>query len=309
MIPNTIHFIFGMNKDFGGKPFSFIHYMAVYTAWKINRPDKILFHYAFEPDGYWWEQARPFLTLNQVEAPDTIFGNPIKYYAHKADVVRLEVLSKYGGIYLDLDVICINSFRPLLQHDCVLGIEPSDRHGSGGLSNAVILSKADSEFLSTWYGRYKDFDGRSHIGHSVKLPWMLANDHSSLIHIEDEYSFCYPFASDHTATHHFWFSSFPLRLRLLLVSKALVARALAGKGRGNTRPAPLRLAHVMHTKRWHHAKHSKSFCVHLWEARWWEPYLKHLSPEYILNESSNFAVLMRSIIGREELLAMCKWNG
>ena len=36
-----------------------------------------------------------------------IYGNEIEHFAHKADVIRLEVLRDYGGIYLDTDVLVI----------------------------------------------------------------------------------------------------------------------------------------------------------------------------------------------------------
>lgn len=34
-----------------------------------------------------------------------VFGNPVWHYAHKADVIRLEALKEFGGIYLDVDVL------------------------------------------------------------------------------------------------------------------------------------------------------------------------------------------------------------
>lgn len=36
-----------------------------------------------------------------------IFGRKVDHYAHKADVLRLEVLRDYGGIYLDTDILVI----------------------------------------------------------------------------------------------------------------------------------------------------------------------------------------------------------
>jgi len=38
MIPNIFHFCYGFTKDFGGKPFSLVHYLALKSAYEINRP-------------------------------------------------------------------------------------------------------------------------------------------------------------------------------------------------------------------------------------------------------------------------------
>lgn len=37
----------------------------------------------------------------------SIRGNEIEHFAHKADVIRLEALRDWGGIYLDTDVVVV----------------------------------------------------------------------------------------------------------------------------------------------------------------------------------------------------------
>ena len=49
MIPNIIHFIYGLDPSFGGKPFMLFHYLAIKSAYEVNKPDKIYFVYAYEP--------------------------------------------------------------------------------------------------------------------------------------------------------------------------------------------------------------------------------------------------------------------
>lgn len=80
-------------------------------------------YYKYESDGVWWERAKEFVELVQVSVPRQIFGNKLYTCAHKADVLRLIILFKYGGIYLDIDTICIKPFAPLLKYDLVLGRE------------------------------------------------------------------------------------------------------------------------------------------------------------------------------------------
>jgi len=122
MIPNQFHFVFGLKEDFGGKPFNILHYLAIKSAYDLNKPDAMYFYYTYEPSGEYWDKAKSYLTLVQVEAPTEIFGNPITHVAHKADIIRLQALYENGGIYMDMDTICVKSFEPLLNEKTVLGI-------------------------------------------------------------------------------------------------------------------------------------------------------------------------------------------
>jgi len=183
-IPNVIHFIFGLQD---GGSFDFMHYLAIKSAHDCNKPEAIKFYYKYEPTGEWWEKSKPYLTLIKVEPPTEIFGNKIFHPAHQADVIRLETLIKEGGIYLDMDVVCFNSFRPLLRHNCVLG-----REGWVGLCNAVILARPGARFLKNWYSHYRNFDSTKWNEHSVRLPLQLAKENPEDIHIEDRYAFFWP---------------------------------------------------------------------------------------------------------------------
>jgi hypothetical protein len=35
-----------------------VHYLAVKSAYDINKPDKIFLYYTFEPSGEWWEKDK-----------------------------------------------------------------------------------------------------------------------------------------------------------------------------------------------------------------------------------------------------------
>ena len=50
-IPNIFHFCFGFTPDFGGKPFSLVHYLAVKSAHEVNKPDMMHFYHKYEPTG------------------------------------------------------------------------------------------------------------------------------------------------------------------------------------------------------------------------------------------------------------------
>lgn len=221
MIPNIFHFVFGMAPDFGGKPFSLAHYLSVRSAVELNKPDKAILHYQYEPEGEWWEKAKPLLTQNKIVAPDSVMGNPLRHVAHQADVVRLRALQETGGIYLDLDTISVRPLTNLLQYQFVIGqelkpayvpknfrqrIKYSIRKGLGlikentgqstGLCNAVLLSEKNSVFVNKWLEEYKSFrsTGRDKYWneHSVQVPLRLAEQYPEHITKLSPYAFHYP---------------------------------------------------------------------------------------------------------------------
>lgn len=195
-IPNIFHFVFGFQEDFGGKPFSLVHYLAIKSALHVNRPEKINFYYKHRPNETWFEALLPYLDCVQVEPPTHIFDRQLCHYAHRADVFRLHVLLEQGGIYMDLDTICRRPFTPLLHHACVIGVQGT-AEGPFGLCNGVLLAKPKSEFLQLWYEDYKNFrsTGRDQYWdeHSVKVPLSLSRSFPDCVHVEPYTSFHDPF--------------------------------------------------------------------------------------------------------------------
>ncbi|HEY6064453.1 MAG TPA: glycosyltransferase, partial [Chitinophagaceae bacterium] len=217
MIPNILHFVFGMAPDFGGKPFSLVHYLSMKSAVELNKPTAAILHYQYEPEGEWWEKAKPLLTLNQITTPDSFMGQPLYHVAHKADIVRLQALKETGGIYLDLDTISVKPLTDLLDHSFAIGQELKPKYipknwrqrvkyklgmikenskNATGLCNAVLLSEKNSEFVNLWLEEYKTFrsKGRDKYWneHSVQVPERLAAIHTEKITQLSPYAFHYP---------------------------------------------------------------------------------------------------------------------
>ena len=180
MIPNVFHFCYALLPE---AKFGFLEYLAIKSAYEVNRPEQIYLHYRHECSGPWWENACELATLRKAEAPTEIFGRPIQHYAHQADVLRLLVLKQEGGIYLDIDTICLRPFTDLLGHPCVMGWEA--RHG---LCNAVILSEPEGRFLRAWLESYRTFRSTGHDKywgeHSVRMPARLARSPELRPHIK-----------------------------------------------------------------------------------------------------------------------------
>lgn len=193
-IPNILFYCFGFDANFGGKPWSLVHYVCVRSAIDRLRPQAAFVYYDHEPKGIWWEETLKLVQAIKVRAPREIFGNPLAHAAHRADVVRLELLLRHGGIYLDADVLVHRSFDELLDHSVVLGEEGVD--GEIGIANAVILAEPGAPFLQRWYEEYRWFRsvGRDQHWneHSVRVPRILAQSNPREVTVLPYNAFYWP---------------------------------------------------------------------------------------------------------------------
>lgn len=198
-IPNQMIFCLSTTADDPPWPFTFVHYLAIKSAWHVNRPERMLFLMESEPSGPWWEMAKPLLTLVPVDVPREVFGQPVPHGAHRCDVMRLMALREFGGIYLDLDVWCMRPFDNLLEHDVVMGEEFGQ-----GLCNAVILARPNSRFIERWLAEYRWFRSRgrdAYFGeHSVRLPRLLQREPETNVTVLPPTAFFWPmYWPDHVA--------------------------------------------------------------------------------------------------------------
>ncbi|HTR43254.1 MAG TPA: glycosyltransferase [Pseudomonadales bacterium] len=200
LIPRTLHFCyFGLDTPW--QDFSLVYYLAIKSAIEFIQPEKVFFYNTVEPQGRYWEAIAPRVERIQCEPPREIYGRPLYHYAHQADVVRLQRLYQAGGIYLDMDTICLRPFDSLLKHPCVLGIQDYP-YPKKGLCNAVILCEPHSAFIEEWLKSYDRFrsTNKHHYWdeHSVLVPWDLAKmtgdnqSGRSDLHVEPVESFFRP---------------------------------------------------------------------------------------------------------------------
>ena len=278
MIPNIFHFIFGLSPDFGGKPFGLVHYIAIKSCLNINRPDKVNFYFEYEPDNYYWSIIKKDLTLVKILAPDEFQGKKLNHVAHKADVLRLQILQSEGGVYMDLDTICV---RPLgIHYDSkfIIGAQAKcdgiynfidklkvcknrrslwpliESKEIYGLCNAVMMAEPNSEFVRVWLDTYNTFrsTGRDEFWaeHSVEMPKSLAAIYPEFINILKYDSFHYPLFDEHG-------------LELLF------------------------------TKNY---SNRNAYVHHLWESLSWDIYLSNLTVEKILDTDSTYHNLAKKHI-------------
>jgi hypothetical protein len=209
IIPNIIHFIFGLKEQ--DEEFLFCYYLAIYSAYKVNNPDTIYFYHHYPIYGKWWDQLKkevPILTIEKVDIPTHIGEKKIFKVAHMADKLRMDMLWKYGGVYMDIDTISIRPYKDMLKHDVVLGKQFSLRYRRymkdnepivkaeahiGGICNAVMLTKCKSDFFKIWMEKYEEaFDPTKWEEASIWLPYELSKDYPDLLTVVEPDVFFMP---------------------------------------------------------------------------------------------------------------------
>jgi len=54
VVPNVVHFIWFADNP--GKQLTFINYVSIVSAHRIQKPDAILLHCNYLPTGHWWHR-------------------------------------------------------------------------------------------------------------------------------------------------------------------------------------------------------------------------------------------------------------
>ncbi|XP_037510365.1 uncharacterized protein LOC119387130 [Rhipicephalus sanguineus] len=151
-VPNIVHFI-----RLGDAPLSFIEVVSIRAAWLQQKPDSLMIHCnncSATTGSENWKHIKdiPRLTLSYVEKPETIFGIEISCIQHASDVVRIRVLRKYGGIYLDSDSYIVKSLDKYRRYEAAIGWPPRQNIG-----NQVIVAHKRSEFLRLYCESYRKY--------------------------------------------------------------------------------------------------------------------------------------------------------
>ncbi|KAJ3254815.1 hypothetical protein HK103_006805 [Boothiomyces macroporosus] len=174
-VPKIVHLV-------PGRRFKFHHYLNIKAIKKIIKPDRIYVHGEIFPfsSKFFMDAVHEFdldLVLSRT-ITSTFSGQPIEAGEHKADLIRMEALIRYGGIYLDMDAFPIKRFDRFLDDEFSIGYQNQEE--DYGLNNGIMISKKCSRFALKWYEEYKSFDPQDWDHHSVKLPLKIYRNNTEL---------------------------------------------------------------------------------------------------------------------------------
>ena len=187
--PQMIHFIW--LTQIGGRPFSFINALAVLAAARHHPKDKILMWCNEEPrTNPNWMRVKHLFEVRPVDPPTELEGVPLEFVQYKADVLRLQILQKLGGIYLDTDSLLLKPLTPLVGPEMVLA-----RESENSIAMSPIIAKPGAEFVNIWLQRMPvALKSGIWSHHAVNLPVDISKHHPCDIRPQAEF---FPFDLRH----------------------------------------------------------------------------------------------------------------
>ena len=140
IVPNIIHFIrFNMTE------YTFVDYLCLRAAFLRQKPDFIYIHTDVPRPGEggfggkYWNMAKKDKKLMasirflHLDMPTEVFGQPLskdwRIY-HGSDVARIRTMMKYGGIYLDNDVLIFHNLDRYRRYEVAINWDEGDTLGS-----------------------------------------------------------------------------------------------------------------------------------------------------------------------------------
>ena len=114
IVPNIVHYV-----NLKQSNIQFALFLSILSVWLNQKPDYIYLHCDdCDYNGKYWKaienikELRSIIKINRFENLNMkIFNQSINYIHHKSDVLRLLILMNFGGIYLDNDMLVINSLN------------------------------------------------------------------------------------------------------------------------------------------------------------------------------------------------------
>ena len=122
-------------------------YWEGYEYKLIHKLRELIYLHSNNGDGYTVHFITPSNLKNYVSELPECFDSLLP--AHRADYIRVYVICKYGGIWLDSDVLVLDKlddlFNIMKQNDGFL-----IKENNAGLSNGVFGSKPNTNFMIEW---------------------------------------------------------------------------------------------------------------------------------------------------------------
>jgi hypothetical protein len=177
-VPNIVHYVWYMRGEL-----SFVGFTSMLSVIRFVKPCFIIFHGDRLPYGSYWNfivNISPNIIHLKRERPEFVSGKQIKYREHSSDLMRIEALINYGGIYMDTDTVIVKSIQPLRDYPCVMS-----NQSSGLMGSAFVMAEKNAKFLQLWLDGYRFHYQRSKYTYNAMVyPAKIARKNRDLIHIE-----------------------------------------------------------------------------------------------------------------------------
>ncbi|ESO87413.1 hypothetical protein LOTGIDRAFT_166563 [Lottia gigantea] len=184
-IQNIVHYIW-----FHPMTLTFMMYLSVVSSLYVLKAERVYIHGDLRLNGEYWEliKSNPRVTLVYRELTTYIYGHRIKYTTHVSDVLRAEILSKYGGIYLDWDAMWLNPVDSILHsgHEVILNFDHmvASQSFPQQINLGVAIAAPRSRFILAWQKTLKNYRSDDFYYNALELPYKVYERNPNLVHID-----------------------------------------------------------------------------------------------------------------------------
>ncbi|KAK7106105.1 uncharacterized protein [Littorina saxatilis] len=189
-IPRISHYVI---LD-GGKDVSselrFPHFLNILSALYVGGFERVYLHAETAPRGHWWEElAGENVTVVKADRPRSVYQTEVKVIQHVSDVLRAEILYKYGGAYQDFDVTWTKRVPDwLLAYPTVIDLEVEYNKASSDwpdiFNNGVILSRRHAPWLRHFLESMRDYRDDDWAYNSLRMSYRTFEHYPDTVYID-----------------------------------------------------------------------------------------------------------------------------
>ena len=181
VIPNIVHYVW-----LGDNNFKYFSYLSLLSALYVLKVDMVYIHGDIEPKGKHWQKIKRHkrVTFVNRDVPGAIFAEPIvKFLSHASDYWRGDLLIRYGGVYMDWDVIWVNPIpEELRRFDTVACADfPATGAFPDVFNMGVLLAGQGSQYLRFFLESYHHYLDGHWSYNAIHMPYKVYEKHPELL--------------------------------------------------------------------------------------------------------------------------------
>lgn len=184
VIPNIVHYVW-----LGDRTLSYFGYLSLLSALYVLNAETVYIHGDKEPNGPYWEKMKNHKRVAFVsrDFPGGVFAEPIiKFASHASDFWRGDLLIRYGGVYMDWDVLWVNSIpEELRRYDAVACPDfPKTGAFPDVFNMGVLLAAQGSRYLQYFLESYHNYLDNNWSYNAIHMPYKVYEKHPDLLQVD-----------------------------------------------------------------------------------------------------------------------------
>lgn len=188
LVPNIAHVVW-----LGGGYMDFLFYLCLLSLLNVAKVEALYLHGDGPPKGEYWEMIKNHDRLHLIyrQHPGTIYGTKVNIWSHVTDIWRVDFMIKYGGIYVDTDVVFvkplddkIRSYDAVATYDWTYWNHPFPDTINFGVS----IGKRNAKYWHLFQDSMRWFIDSDWAWNGLRRPYKVLERHPDKILIDPHFS-------------------------------------------------------------------------------------------------------------------------